>query len=591
MKNLSEFNSRAYGPWDSRVQARETLCYTEDDIHRVITKALVDNKAPVIKLAGPIILTKTLILPAELPGIALIGAPGLTLSVSGSVSPAIRVQSPNALLAGFSLKPSLSVDTAIEVADAPDDVTINEVDFLVADGGGFFSNAVLVTGTGVGRTVERLAVTHCVFSTERGVVVESGWTPGASIVAWCVRVLTSTSGVVPDEPFCELGARPTYLGNVAMSIECSSIVSIFGGNIQGNSRGYITVEHDVGGVAITGNSECDITTTASLGINILAANTVTTKSLHATDIDGDVSGLTVSGAVANRIPYFLGSASVGGSANLQFNPTNNNLQVGSEAPASGDLAMFRKDQNAGTMLQLKNATTGTAAETGINLIQDGAGGHYSFVHYRHQSFAGAGLAQAGQLVLQTGPSVQGGILICSATGTSPGPIVLAVAGIAAANEKLRASNSGVIINEGAQTVGNFRVEGGADVNALNLDWSTGFTGFGRATALVKVDIDGAIALSSGSTTINSAAATLTVGNRSYIRLTLGASSSGTIVLSNGLQTGQLLAVECVSNAGTATLDHSTSNTVMPSTWTPVAGSLIEFVWNGADWVERGRNGI
>ena len=90
---------------------------------------------------------------------------------------------------------------------------------------------------------------------------------------------------------------------------------------------------------------------------------------------------------------------------------------------------------------------------------------------------------------------------------------------------------------------NSMVLGGTGADAVNI-------GAGITIPNVKIDIDGAIAVRSSSTTVTADNQAVTVGNRSFIKLTSnGTPANRTVTLSNGLSDGQVL---YISVAGTGT---------------------------------------
>lgn len=93
-------------------------------------------------------------------------------------------------------------------------------------------------------------------------------------------------------------------------------------------------------------------------------------------------------------------------------------------------------------------------------------------------------------------------------------------------------------------------------------------------------------------TLNTTNPTLNVLNRSYILLTLGASSLGPIALSDGLFAGHLLVLQCVSNTGLALIqDNTASNVKLSADWIPTADDTLSLIWDasGSNWVELARS--
>jgi len=108
-------------------------------------------------------------------------------------------------------------------------------------------------------------------------------------------------------------------------------------------------------------------------------------------------------------------------------------------------------------------------------------------------------------------------------------------------------------------------------------------------------VNGALVTVAKELTLNSANPTLTVGSASYFRISLGASSSGNLTLSDGLFDGQHLVLFCFALTGTLTLPNSTANNTRLNT---AAGAFvfglrdtISLIWDEAtiDWIELSRS--
>lgn len=113
---------------------------------------------------------------------------------------------------------------------------------------------------------------------------------------------------------------------------------------------------------------------------------------------------------------------------------------------------------------------------------------------------------------------------------------------------------------------------------------------GRQVAAVRLDVDGALATRPASATINSAGATLTPGDRSFIRVTHGASASGSVTIAAGVD-GQRLVLYFVSVAGTAVYTDGSGNLQLSANFTPTASDTLELVYDAttSKWVELGRS--
>jgi hypothetical protein len=281
---------RAYGPWDARQERNAALAYSEDDLRRIITAALVARRAPVIVLAGDFDLTRRLTLPAALAGIAILGGPGRVLRWRGTTGPAVRIEASEATLQDFELQCLVSADVAITLEGGPDDVTIQRVDFTGASAIHFVAaiQAVEAGPSDPAAVVSRLLVDGCGFQTEKAVIIDAD----AEIFDCTVRACRRITGVTASSPFCYVGGSPNFLGNSSMDVEASAGATASFGRVHGNDDCNITIGANCSRVTITGNTgSADITTTASDGLNRLAANTVAGSiTLHATDINDDDQG-------------------------------------------------------------------------------------------------------------------------------------------------------------------------------------------------------------------------------------------------------------------------------------------------------------
>jgi len=118
----------------------------------------------------------------------------------------------------------------------------------------------------------------------------------------------------------------------------------------------------------------------------------------------------------------------------------------------------------------------------------------------------------------------------------------------------------------------------------------GDLGIGVTDPLTRLHVNGAITLNDlGNVAITVDDQAVTVGNSSYLRLISDntVASNRTIVLSDGLDIGQLLFIEC-NETGTQVfeiLDGAGSNTNLTGTITMTAGDMIQLMWNGTDWLQ------
>lgn len=91
-------------------------------------------------------------------------------------------------------------------------------------------------------------------------------------------------------------------------------------------------------------------------------------------------------------------------------------------------------------------------------------------------------------------------------------------------------------------------------------------------------------------TLSTASPTLSPGASSYLQLSMTSGASGSITMdTSGATAGQVLIIEVVSNAGSATIPDSTLNNVrLTAAWNPIGGQTITLLFNGTFWVETAR---
>lgn len=125
---------------------------------------------------------------------------------------------------------------------------------------------------------------------------------------------------------------------------------------------------------------------------------------------------------------------------------------------------------------------------------------------------------------------------------------------------------------------------------LSVDSSADGVGINTASPAATLDVNGSIVSRPTSITLNSASPTLTVGKNTFISLTIGASSSGNVTLSDGNTSGHILVIYVVSKTGTATfLDSVFNNLKLSANWVPDVDDTLTLIYNGSDWVELCRS--
>lgn len=139
---------------------------------------------------------------------------------------------------------------------------------------------------------------------------------------------------------------------------------------------------------------------------------------------------------------------------------------------------------------------------------------------------------------------------------------------------------------------NMRLRTGGNNTRIFID-STGNTGIGTLSPLVKMQVNGGLALDNASATATSQNFLVTVDNRTYIRVSSNdVPANRFIELSNGLTVGQLLILECSASSGngiTVQDNPGSGNTRTAGNFAMTLGDTITLIWNGDDWVELNRS--
>lgn len=120
---------------------------------------------------------------------------------------------------------------------------------------------------------------------------------------------------------------------------------------------------------------------------------------------------------------------------------------------------------------------------------------------------------------------------------------------------------------------------------------SGNAGFGTIVPNTQVEINGGLSLVEDASLVASTASfTITVGNRSYIRINSNSTPANRLItLSNGLRTGQLLILESTATGGVNGVRLSdvpaTYNTNLATFHDMYENDVITLIWNGTDWIE------
>jgi len=133
-------------------------------------------------------------------------------------------------------------------------------------------------------------------------------------------------------------------------------------------------------------------------------------------------------------------------------------------------------------------------------------------------------------------------------------------------------------------------------NVITATWG-GMVGIDNSDPKTAMDIRGALALRPRTTLTQGTIATVTadnfpyeVENRSYLQIESdGSPASRSIVLTDGLQTGHIIVIECISPGGIngiRIIDNAgTHNINSNGTRDLYMNDVIALMWNGFDWIE------
>ena len=120
--------------------------------------------------------------------------------------------------------------------------------------------------------------------------------------------------------------------------------------------------------------------------------------------------------------------------------------------------------------------------------------------------------------------------------------------------------------------------------------ATGNTGIGVTTPSVKLDIDGAVAVRANAMNVTADNQAVTVGNRSYLKLTAdGAPTSRTVTLSNGASEGQILIISVIGTGANGIELADSGNLNLSGTAQLDNGDTIQLIWDGTSWNEITRS--
>jgi hypothetical protein len=118
-------------------------------------------------------------------------------------------------------------------------------------------------------------------------------------------------------------------------------------------------------------------------------------------------------------------------------------------------------------------------------------------------------------------------------------------------------------------------------------------GFGKNAPLTSVDVNGAIAVAPAAATAVSGNALVTVGNRSFLKISSSVlAPNATVTLTNGIADGQILIVKITASGNNGVRFANAGNmSVANAAFTLGNNDVINFIWDASSttWVETGRS--
>jgi hypothetical protein len=420
-------------------------------------------------------------------------------------------------------------------------------------------------------------------------------------------VSSATTGAVATDGIVSFNATGNYTS--------ASNRGLFSVIANATNTGYI---QRIAGNALTSGIALSVGSNSTAFTGSLTEITLAGNNVANT---GDLLNITSSGAasIAKALNISLASTGAYSNGGVYFNfsgaHTGNGFQIDDITTTGTVTNLTANSLTTGKALEItaNSLTTGNAVK--INSSSDGittgslfmlnSTGIIGNANGSVLNVTGSGANTNGYLATVIGNSVtSGGLLNVSSSGSAftgtMANITLTGNNVANTGTLLKISSTGannagtlaMITNAG--TGMSLRVnDDGTDTDASSfyID-ETGQVGINVLSTgpLTSLDVNGGINLQAPATTlVNADNFTLTVGDRSYIKLDSDNSTPGnrTLILSNGLANGQLLFLEVVSGTNLIDFTSGASNMILGSTGNKNNNDTYLLIWDGGslDWVQ------
>lgn len=141
------------------------------------------------------------------------------------------------------------------------------------------------------------------------------------------------------------------------------------------------------------------------------------------------------------------------------------------------------------------------------------------------------------------------------------------------------------------SISNIQFRTGGNSTKLVID-SLGNIGAGNLAPLVKLEVNGALALDEKVLTLTNPSITITPGNRSYIQLNSNLDPGAReLHLTDGLVSAQMLILQCTATGGFGFMvrDADANIDINGTLLLLNLNDTISFIWDGDEWVELHRS--